>query len=309
MYCIGIMDIRRLEAFSKVYELGSFSKAGEELFLSQPTISAHVSSLEDELGVRLFDRLGRTIVPTKAGDILYRHACEAFKSLENAQAEIGLLQNSVGGELVVGASTIPGHYFLPQVISGFLNQHPAVKAILRIEDSAEIVRLVASGEVGLGVVGAEYASTGLTYEKLFTDDLVAIGPAGRRCGGWDDCKQVIAMPWVVREKGSGTRETTLRALEQGGYQPHTFHTAITVCSTHAVLECVRLGLGVSITSRMAAKSYLERGELVELDLPGVALQRSMFLVYHEKMHRFPVNRFFFDHIRAVALEIESRKSA
>ena len=181
-----IMDIRRLEAFSKVYELSSFSKAGEELFLSQPTISAHVSSLEEELGVRLFDRLGRTIVATKAGDILYRHACEAFRSLENAQAEIDLLQNSVGGELVVGASTIPGHYFLPQAISGFLNLHPAVKAVLCIEDSAEIVRKVGSGEVGVGVVGAKYESSALTFEELFTDELVVIGPAGKRCGGWDE---------------------------------------------------------------------------------------------------------------------------
>lgn len=286
-----------------MYELGSFSKAGEELFLSQPTISAHVSSLEEELGVRLFDRLGRTIVATKAGDILYRHACEAFRSLENAQAEIDLLQNSVGGELVVAASTIPGHYFLPQAISSFLDQHPAVRAIMHIEDSAEVVRMVGSGEVGLGIVGARFDAAGLTFEKLFLDELVVIGPAGRRCGGWDDCCQVLSMPWVVREKGSGTRDTMMRVLEQASYPSDTLRTAITVCSTHAVLECVRLGMGVSITSRLAASSYLERGELEELDLPGVSLTRSMYLVYNEKMHRFPVNRYFFDHIRKSAAEL------
>ena len=118
------MDFRRLEAFSKVYELKSFSKAGTELFLSQPTISAHVSALEKDLGVQLFDRLGRVIMPTPAGEVLYRYAIDAFSCLEKARVEIELLQDRVAGELFVGCSTIPGHFLLPHLIARFSMQYP-----------------------------------------------------------------------------------------------------------------------------------------------------------------------------------------
>jgi LysR family transcriptional regulator, transcriptional activator of the cysJI operon len=98
------MDLRRLEAFCKVYELKSFSKAGQDLYLSQPTISAHIAALEDELGVPLFDRVGRGILSTQAGDILHRHALNIFEAVAQAEAEIQLLMNKVGGDLELGGA-------------------------------------------------------------------------------------------------------------------------------------------------------------------------------------------------------------
>ncbi len=291
------MDFRRLEAFSKVYELKSFSKAGESLYLSQPTISAHVSALEKDLGIRLFDRLGRVVLPTVAGDILYRHVQEAFQSLENAKAEIQLLQDKVAGRLVLGASTIPAHYFLPQMLRGFLGQYPDVSVELRVGDTESVTRGVLEGEYIVGVVGDLDESLDLTFAPLFKDELVVIAPPDLAPEeGAKDLATLLERPWVMRELGSGTRNAFERALVEAGRDVRSVKTAVVVDSTQAVLRCVQAGLGLSITSRLAARQALERGELREIPVPELSLRRSFFCVYRERRFFFPSVRYFIDHL-------------
>ena len=154
------MDIRRLQAFSKVYELRSFSRAGEELMLSQPTISAHVLALEEELGAQLFDRLGRSVLPTQAGEVLFRYAQSVFTELEHARSDILALSRRVAGELVIGGSTIPAHYILPRLLARYLATYPEVHLELQSGDTQEVTAMVLEGLIHIGVVGRGHEPSG-----------------------------------------------------------------------------------------------------------------------------------------------------
>lgn len=302
------MDIRRLEAFCKVFELGSFSKAAQELFLSQPTISAHVLTLEDELQVQLFDRLGRMILPTQAGTVLYQHARDIFVSLERARAEIGLLQDKVAGGLLIGASTIPANYLLPRILADFSLRYPSVVPELRIADTSKVLELVQGGEVVVGVVGAEADMPELDFLPIFDDQLVCIASPKFRQehGAVFGTKEICTWPWVMRERGSGTRRNLEKALLAAGLDERCLHVALTVDSTEALLQCVLAGLGVGVTSLLAAQPFLERGEMETLDTPVLSIQRRLFLVRHAKRHIFPAPRYFMEFLRDACKELSPR---
>jgi DNA-binding transcriptional LysR family regulator len=281
-----------------VYELKSFSKAGESMFLSQPTISAHIHTLEKDLNVRLFDRLGRVVLPTSAGDILYRYVKQAFSSIEAAKAEIQLLQECVSGVLDVGGSTIPAHYLLPTILAGFTKMYPDVTMHLRVGDSSAIIRMVEQGELMVGVVGAQDEGSDLVYQQLFTDNLVIIAaPSLLQRKDKLGLDEVLSLPWIMREQGSGTRKSLERSLTRIGADLRNLKTVVTVESTLGVLQCVKAGLGVSVTSRLAASSYLDRGELVEIDAPSLMLERSFYCVSQERRFVFPAVRHFSEYLQ------------
>ena len=294
------MDIRRLEAFRKVYELGSFSKAGQELFLSQPTISAHILSLEQELGAHLFDRLGRTIMATQAGEVLYGYALEVFASLDAATAEIRLLQKKVAGELLIGGSTIPATYILPKRLARFSGMYPEVRVRLTVGDSQEIIDAVRNGSLSLGLVGAGAPDPELVFTPLVHDDLLIV--CSPKLPGFQALmeksvpavapEELPAWPWVMREHGSGTRRALELALADMGLDIRSLAPVIEARSHEAVVQCAVHGLGLCVASRMAVAPYLPRGELVVVDVHGLSMPRSFQLVRHAKRHIFPAMRFF-----------------
>jgi len=294
-----MLDLRRLEAFSKVYELRSFSRAGEVLFLSQPTISAHIASLEKELKVQLFDRLGRSILPTAAGDILYTHVLEAFRSLESATAEIQLLQERVCGSLVVGGSTIPAHYLLPSVLAVFLKRHPEVTVQVSVGDSEAIVRDILEGRLMVAVVGGIFEeSQDLVFTPILQDELVVIAPPNLEAPNFGLALDTLSSySWVMREHGSGTRMALERGLAAGGVDIRELKTAVVVESTQAVLRCVKAGIGISVTSRLAAQEELDRGALQVLDCPCLPMQRFFYCVHFKRRQLFPAVRLFIDFLQ------------
>ena len=210
------MDVRKLEAFCKVYELQNFSKAGEMMFLSQPTISSHVANLEVELGVKLFDRLGRKVMPTQAGDVLYRSAIAIFENLEQAKASIEMLRNKVVGDLQVGCSTIPSHNIMPTLLADFSKRYPQVSFTIHTSDSAEVIKKVAAGDWPVGIVGQKPDGEGLVAEMLFEDETVVVAATGAPWLPKADTPvtmdQLVKLPWIMREKGSGTRNVLEDAL-------------------------------------------------------------------------------------------------
>ena len=300
------MDIRRLEAFKKVYELGSFSKAGLELFLSQPTISAHVLSLEQELGTQLFDRLGRTILPTQAGEILYRHALQIFATIDSATAEIGLLQQRVAGELLLGGSTIPATYLLPQRLAEFTRLYPEVRVRLTVGDSQEIINAIQGGTLSLGVVGASANDPDLVFSTLLEDELIVV--ASKKLPGIQALlaagnpvispDQLAAWPWVLREQGSGTRKAFENALAEIGLDIRFLTPVIEARSHEAVVQCCLHGLGLCVTSKLAVGPCLSKGDLIPVQVPGLTIKRSFQVVWHAKRHIFPAMRYFIDFLKA-----------
>ncbi len=300
------MDMRQLRAFAKVYERRSFSRAAEDLALSQPTISAHVASLEQSINVSLFDRLGRSILPTQAADILYGHCASIFASLDRAESEIRLLSNDVSGELKLGGSTIPANYLFPELLSRFLRRYPNVRISLAEGDSLDILGLISRGELCVGVVGAKDESSELEFQTLIDDSLVVLAApsflSGRRLPF--SVESIVKMPWVVRQPGSGTRLAVEQALEKAGCPPKELNVVSVVDGTEALLRFVRCGMGISVSSRLAAREYLQRGELTIVSIPELHFERSFFVVHHPLRHQFPAVRYFLKFVTEAAETLE-----
>ena len=293
-----MLDYRKLEAFCKVYELQSFSRAGKELFLSQPTISAHVSALESELGVPLLDRMGRVVLPTEAGSILYRHAKDAFSSLDVARAEIAQLNDEVSGKIIIGGSTIPAHYLLPGIMSKYMLAHTDVDVELKVADSEAIIRQLSDGDLSIGVVGAFKNDPELTFTPIVDDELVVIAsPAFLSSDTALSAKNLSDYSWVMRERGSGTRAAFADALAQKGVELRKLPSVVQVESTNAVIQFVKAGIGLSITSRLAVAAEVERGELVIVPLSDLHIPRQFYCVHHNRRHYFPAIHSFIQFLK------------
>lgn len=302
------MDIRKIEAFSKVYEHSSFSKAGKALYLSQPTISAHVASLEQELEIQLFDRIGRSVVPTKAGEVLYRHAQRIFEASELAISELRKLQDRITGKLDIGGSTIPANYIMPDILAKFWKQYPEVVMDLRIGDSEDIVTQVRENALMLGVVGAIFDSAELQYEKIATDSLVLVmTPDMYAAHQTLPVEELLrALPWVLREEGSGTRVAMVESLTRFGLDINALRGVIIVRNAGAMAKCLAAGMGASITSAVTVHDELASGALVAVDLPGLQLERSFYVVYNKKRSLFPAAIRLIEFLKSNAQNIPMR---
>ncbi|RLC03260.1 MAG: LysR family transcriptional regulator, partial [Deltaproteobacteria bacterium] len=160
------MDLWQLHIFCKVVELRSFSRAGEMISLSQPTVSSHIKYLEEHFGCRLIDRLSREAVPTKAGELLYTYARELITLRDEAETALAEFHGKIQGNLVIGGSTIPGVHILPKTIGAFISEYPDVTMSLIIGDSEKITNDTLTGAVELGIVGAKSGDKKLSQEKL-----------------------------------------------------------------------------------------------------------------------------------------------
>ncbi|MFW5730209.1 MAG: selenium metabolism-associated LysR family transcriptional regulator [Desulfonatronovibrionaceae bacterium] len=290
------MDLRKLQAFASVYKLQSFSRASREMFLSQPTVSTHVQSLEQELGVKLFDRVGRVVIPTKAGQILYSGVKDIFQSLEKVRENINELNNRIQGNVTVGSSTIPSLYLLPDFLRIFKTLHPGVQVELQIRDSIGICREVLAGRLDLGVVGGfaehfDLEHIHLTSDRLFVVHSPLIKADQNKAG---DVDYIKGLPWIMREKGSGTRQAMERALQNMGIEVKDLNVCLTVYSNEALVKCVTAGLGLGMTSGLAVSLELESGQLRAYQIPGLDIKRDFHLVRHRRRSMFACGRRFME---------------
>jgi DNA-binding transcriptional LysR family regulator len=235
------MDLRRLEIFVRVAEFGSFSRAAEALFLTQPTVSEHVRALEDELGVQLLDRLGRGAAPTPAGQLLLGYARKLLTLAGEAQQAVDQFQGRVSGELVVGGSSIPGEYVLPALIGAFRTKHPEIAVSLLIGDSRVVQEWVEAGRVEIGIVGVRPTGRSLDSRQLMADELVVVvAPdhpwVGRAAITVEDIRHE---PLILRERGSGSRDTLERALRAVGLDFGAFRIVGEMGSTQAIQQAIR----------------------------------------------------------------------
>jgi len=301
------MDLRRLEVFAKVAELGSFSRAAEALFLTQPTISEHVRSLEVELGLSLLDRLGRGATPTPAGRVLLDYARRMLKLAEEARQAIDRFQGRMSGTLIVGGSTIPGEYVLPALIGQFKSKYPDILISLRVASSRQVSEWVDEGRVEVGVVGARPPLRTLEARALMSDELVIAVPAGHPWAG----RKTVALadvrsePLIVREPGSGSREVLERALHDADTNLDAFRVAGEIGSTQAIKQAVRAGVGITIISRRAVEDECRAGLVHCVKVRDLKLARSFYLVTHRERTRSPLAEAFVTFVESEAGESPS----
>jgi DNA-binding transcriptional LysR family regulator len=288
------MDVRALEVFCRIVELRSFSRAAAAVSLTQPTVSGHIKNLEDEVGMRLLDRLGKEVRPTRAGDVLYRYATEILRLRASAMQALDEHKGRLRGSLTIGGSNIPGEYILPALLATFKARYPEIALSLRIGSSREVVSAVAEGAYEVGLVGARYVDPKLEYVRFAGDEVVLAVPAGHP---WASRRRVSVAevakgPLILREPGSGTRKATEEAFARAGVEVAEGAVVAELGSNEAVRQAVRAGAGFSFLSRRAIADELKLGVLASVAVEELRLTRNFYLVTHRRRSRSPAGEAF-----------------
>ncbi len=276
------MDIHHLRVFASVFKNRSFSKASEELHLTQPTISNHIKALEDEFDCKLFDRLGRTILPTKEAEVLYSHSIELIERTNNLREAVGLIKKDISGKLIIGASTIPGVYLLPGFMSEFRKKFPSISFQILISDSKGIIENISRHELLLGIVGAKLGNEHIKYMPFIEDELIVVSSPHLSKNRMMTLQELLKFPMVLREEGSGTRKETEKFLANKGISLENVHISGVFGSTDAIKQAVKAGLGVSILSKFSVADELKYKILEEIKLTDIQMKRRFYIVTHKK---------------------------
>jgi DNA-binding transcriptional LysR family regulator len=268
------VDFYRLQIFRTVAKHLSYSKAADELFISQPAVSKHVHLLEQELGEKLLMRSGRALQLTDAGRLAFDCAQRLEALAEELELALRELRDLERGTLRLAASETPGHYLLPESLSRFHHRHPGVRLTLDVSNSSTVVERVLRREVDLGFVGKSKLPAGLQVLPLVEDEIVLIAspahPFGTR--GKVSLQAIASAPIVMREPGSGTRAEVEDALARHGLAPSLF---LELRGTEAVRQAVLANLGVAFLSRQAVAREVATGELRVVQIEGFALWRRI----------------------------------
>jgi DNA-binding transcriptional LysR family regulator len=274
------IDFRHLETFCRIADLKSFSKAADDLFLTQPTVSGHILSLEQSLSLRLFDRTSREVRLTKAGEVFLKYASKILsfrKDLMNALSEFS---QGIRGELSLGASTIPGEYLLPKLMGDFKREHPHFVISLKIADTKEIVQYVLQDMVEFGVIGARLNHPSLHFEKYQEDEIIIVAPPDHPMTRKKrvNVEELLKVPWIIREEGSGTQMAVEKALRKKGKSLKQFNVVMEMGSTSSVKEGVKAKLGLAFISRRATEEELHQGFLSRIDVEGIEpISRQIYI--------------------------------
>lgn len=271
------MNLNHLRAFSTVAEAGNLTRAARTLGLSQPAVSKQLAELEQHLGTMLFDRLPRGMRVTAAGVSLRPHAERILRAERAAEDELRELAGLRRGKLSVGASTTIGSYLVPSVFGELRRAHPALELDLQIANTAAIQAAVLDNHVDLGLTEGLIAEGALRIESVAADEVVAIAPPGHPALARAplEASELAALPMLMRERGSGTREVVEAALRARGL---TVTPAMSLGGTEALKNAVLHGLGVALVSRLSVEHELRTGQLAELALRDLRIRRDLHLV-------------------------------
>ncbi len=274
------MNLAWLQTFNIIVEKRSLTKTARALHLTQPAVSKQLRGLEQYYGTPLFYRTTRELELTEAGKIVYEYSKSALKMIQKSRDDVQLLMGTIKGELLVGASTIPGEYILPRILGLFQEIHPQVKVKLEISDSKEVVRKVLEGEIELGITGVLIENQRLQQELLYEDELVVVVPRGHRFAGRKiiSLKEFLEEPIIAREPGSGTRTVIENKLAACSISPATLRIKLELGSTEAVLNAVAAGLGISLVSLLAARPRAQAGEISYPRIADFPLKRGLYFI-------------------------------
>lgn len=302
------MDFRQLESFVAIAKHSSFTRAAEELFLAQPTLTGHIQSIENELGTVLLNRCGKSVTLTGAGQILYHHAVNILNMREQAFFSLAQYEGKLEGELAIASSTVPQRYLLPGLLADFSREYPAISYVIKQFDSGSVIDAIISGSMDFGFVGTGASYPGLEMLRLCEDCLVLItsglmpGPIPGT-GGLQNLpgdtvvwEQVRQERFILREEGSGTRALFINGLAQMGVSERDISVAASIENPETIKECVRQGLGVAVVSARSVREEISLGLLKAYYISDLDLRRSFYFISHKNRVLNPVTRVFRDFI-------------
>jgi DNA-binding transcriptional LysR family regulator len=271
---------RKLRIFYEVSKELNMTKVAEKLYVSQPSISQAINDLENELDVKLFDRMGKKLYLTHEGSVFLNYARRILNIYDEAVKVIKEMNNSQRGKLKIGASTTIGIYILPDIIGKFSKTYCDVDISIIIENTENIVKLMEENHLDIAFVEGPVHSDEIEVENFYEDELVFITNQNHP---WTKMKKVqkcdiVKEKVIIREKGSGTREVFIEALEQNSIEYNIF---MELGHTEAIKKAVEAGIGISCISKRCVKDEISYGKLAASEIEGLKINRSLYLIHHK----------------------------
>jgi DNA-binding transcriptional LysR family regulator len=292
------MNLKQLDVFIAVAESGSFSRAAEITYLTQSTVSQHISSLEKEFELKLLDRTGKGALLTEAGKLLLAHARRVVAEAREVPKVLNRFRGLEEVDLRIGGSNIPACYMIPECMISFRRQHPGVTITLYQGSSRGTIERLKREEVEFALVGSRCAEKDMIFAPLTLDRISLVVPAGHP---WKDrqgidLEELAAEPLIVREPGSGTDRTLREELARVGLTPQRLKITMCLGSNEAIKQVLLNGTGIAFLSELSVKRECERGELGIVPVQGLDIVRHFYLVTRRGRNVTPAASAFIDNI-------------
>ena len=281
------MNLKQLESFCYIIETNSFSEAAKKLFLTQPTISSHISLLEKELSTQLLIRTTKDVIPTDAGKKLYTYAKQMLQIQNTILEEFHVKSEDEKNVITLGASSIPEQYILPEILPKYLKKNKNEFKIGQ-GDSFEIINQVVNKEIEIGLVGTQIETSNCIFEPFYKDKLVVITPVNQKYLQMKEegfhIKDLLKEPIIMREEGSGTRKEIKKFLNHMKINDGSLNIIATLNSTEAIKRSVANNMGISIISNLAVQDYIKDKRVLAFDLAEENIYRNLYIVRNKEMY-------------------------
>jgi len=273
------LNLDQLETFMVLARCGSFTRAAAELHLSQPAVSRHIQKLEQELGVTLLTRRRGRVELSQAGDRVRSYAEEVVGGHDRLVADLGEQPSRLAGDLRIVASTTPGEFLVPGLVSAFTASHPRVAPRIQIADSTEVLATLRSRKADVGFSGIKFQGRDLVHRQIATDEIVLAVPPDHAFAARTsvELSELAGQPFLTREAGSGTHLSFLALLAEHGLEAPRYRPVMVLSNTAAIVSAVRNGYGIGFVSCLALQGRGPGGP-VAVRISGLALTRSLYLV-------------------------------
>jgi DNA-binding transcriptional LysR family regulator len=275
-----MIDPIKVETFLRAAETLNFSETAKLIHISQPSVSHQIKTLEQDLGVKLFERSGAGLRLTEAGRILLPWARRLLHDMNNVQEMMSSLEDEVVGDLHIACSTTAGKYILPQLAARFRQRYPGIHISIPACASEQVTLNLLEGSANLGVISREVDNPELEIQEFFHDRISLIVPAGHRWAARISIEpsELLEEPIIMRESTSGTRRVVLEELAKHDISLEDLNIFLELGNAEAIVRTVATGYGVGFVSTLAATYPLERGSVIEVPVDGLNPERTIYMV-------------------------------
>jgi DNA-binding transcriptional LysR family regulator len=291
------MHDHRLNTFYTVARLKSFSKAAKKLCITQPAVSFQIRQLEEYYGAKLIDTRNNQFSLTKTGQLLFEYVERIHHLYQEMDHSLKKATGNLAENLLLGASTTPGEYILPNILVDYQKKYPGINVFLTIANTDRVVNMVEQEQVDFAVVGRHIEQRGLIASIFKEDDLVLIIAPSAKFENSQTVKLEIfdSFPLILREEGSATRKESLKTLQSTGLDINQISGVLTLGSSEAIKRAVEAGVGVSVISRWAVRREIQLGILKAFTINDVKFDRKFYFIYKTKSYKQKMIRQFIEY--------------
>lgn len=288
------MDFKQIEAFLSVAKHKSFSKAASNIFLSQPTISSQILSLEKELNIQLFDRTSKEVTLTSYGQAFLEYALSLISTRNAALTHLSSFMSSIAGRFTLAASSTPCNSVVPMLIERFSKAYPQVTFNILEQPSGEVIENILKFNCEIGIIGSFIKDEKIDSYKLMEDELVLISKPSLNIPANLSIRSLLDYKFIFRERASATFQSFEKALLEEDIDVERLNVCCEVNSLDTLLQLVKRGIGVSIVSKKSCEDYIKLGSLKASVITDLKLKRNIYLITSSRRTLTPTAKAFFD---------------